>query len=136
MLLQQGVSVPDVVQPRHGVLQLLQPPAEVLLGPRATGEVRLHHLAQGEVVPCIRTLTRVHTSARLAWAPHGQRIRLRLRRTHVNESGDVMKVVLLHGGVGCSQVQEVLVPRLAAFQVDFLNFALSLWSTSKQLGDR
>lgn len=47
-----------------------------------------------------------------------------------------MKVVLLHGGVGSSQVQEVLVPRLAAFQVDFLNFALSLWSISKQLGDR
>lgn len=56
MLLQEGVSVLDLVQCRHGVLELLQPPPEVLLGPRASGEVRLHHLAQGEVVACIRTL--------------------------------------------------------------------------------
>lgn len=66
VLLQEGVSVPDLVQTRHGVLELLQPPAEVLLGPRAPGEVGLHHLAQGEVVACIRALTRERTASRLA----------------------------------------------------------------------
>lgn len=63
VLLQEGVSVPDLVQTRHGVLELLQPKAEVLLGPRPPREVRLHHLAQGEVVACIRTLIRERTAA-------------------------------------------------------------------------
>lgn len=61
VLLQEDVSVPVLVQARHGVLELLQPPAEVLLGPRPTGEVCLHDLAQGEVVPCVRTLIRGQT---------------------------------------------------------------------------
>lgn len=61
VLLQEGVSVLDLVQTRHGVLELLQPKAEVLLVPRPPREVRLHHLAQGEVVASIRTLIRERT---------------------------------------------------------------------------
>lgn len=45
---------------------------------------------------------------------------------HIYEGGDVLEVVLIHGGVGCSQVQEVIVSSLAALQVDFLDLTLSL----------
>lgn len=61
VLLQEGVSVSPLVHSGHDVLELLQPGAKVLLSPRPTGEVRLHHLAQREVVPRICTLMKVQT---------------------------------------------------------------------------
>lgn len=56
VVLQEAVSVPALVQFGHGVLELLQPRAQVLLCPPPTGQVGLHHMAQREVVPCICTL--------------------------------------------------------------------------------
>lgn len=53
VLLQESVSVLTLVQARHGALELLQPRAQVLLGPPATGQVGLNHLPQREVVPCV-----------------------------------------------------------------------------------
>ncbi|TNN82823.1 hypothetical protein EYF80_006780 [Liparis tanakae] len=38
MVLQEGVSVVALVQPGHGALELLQPRAQVVLGPPATGQ--------------------------------------------------------------------------------------------------
>lgn len=56
VILQETVSVLALVQTGHSALELLQPRVQVLLGPPATGEVGLHHLAQRQVVPCICTL--------------------------------------------------------------------------------
>lgn len=46
--------------------------------------------------------------------------------TYVNESRDVLEVVLIHRGIGCVQVYEVVISGLAALQVYLLNFTLSL----------
>lgn len=61
VVLQEGVSVAALVQSGHGALELLQPRAQVLLGPPPAGQVGLHHPAQREVVPCICTLRETMT---------------------------------------------------------------------------
>lgn len=53
VVLQENVPVLVLVQFSNSPLELLQPCAQVLLDPPATGQVGPHHPAQGEVVPCI-----------------------------------------------------------------------------------
>ncbi len=61
VVLQEVVSVAALVQSGNGALELLQPRAQVLLGPPPTRQVGLHHPAQREVVPCICTLRETMT---------------------------------------------------------------------------
>lgn len=56
--------------------------------------------------------------------------------TYVNERRDVLEVVLIHGGVGSSQVDEVVVSGFAALQVSLPNLILSLHREERPTSER
>lgn len=51
---------------------------------------------------------------------------LRMCMSYVNQSADVLQVVFVHGGVGCGQIQQVVVASLGTLQLGLLNSAVPL----------
>lgn len=56
VVLQEAVSIMNLVQFGYSDLELLQPCTQVLLGPSPTGQVGIHYPTQRDVVPYICTL--------------------------------------------------------------------------------
>lgn len=68
--------------------------------------------------------------------PVKQRADRHYHGTHVNQSADVLEIVLIHGSVGCCEVQQVVITSFSALQLGLLYFPLPLQNTHTQRKQR
>lgn len=127
--LHESVSVLALAQFGHSCFQLPHPSIQILLGPLATGQVKMQHLGYGLMVTQI---TALKGHAMRGWVTHSQfkntiiLHREKKNKTHIYESGKILKVVFVHAGVCCSQVEQVIIACFCALKLNFLNFILPL----------
>lgn len=135
VLLQQRISVSTLVQRCHGSLQLPEACLLRLLNAPSTGQVAPHHPLHREMEAQVATLpmgsNRRRVNILLRWndllnTDKKEQDAEKRVFPYVYECADILQVVLVHGCVGCSQVEQVVVARLGALELGLLHPAVPL----------